>query len=263
MKKLNLIIVFLATFLGNNAFAQEAKSTMNDGSTNLQIFYDFGKDRKCVTTTVEGFYNDPWGNTFFFVDHDYPTKKNDDASKGITGTYWEIARCLNFWKTGKLGFLSLQLEYNGGAYRGYGINHSFLAGVDFFVHSDDFRNTFNFKLLYKGIVGQDAFPGKALPMQFTFVWGMQDLFNVKGLRFSGFADFWGEKHILYSDKSGALATAEQTNFVFISEPQLWYSVGQHFGCPNLNIGGELELSYDFGSSKGFWCRPCLGAKWVF
>ena len=51
--------------------------------------------------------------------------------------------------------------------------------------------------------------------------------------------------------------------MFISEPQLWYNVGRHFGCDNLNIGGEVELSYDFGTARGFWCRPCAGIKWVF
>lgn len=29
--------------------------------TNLQTFYDFGKDRGHVTTTLEGFYGDKWG----------------------------------------------------------------------------------------------------------------------------------------------------------------------------------------------------------
>ena len=44
--------------------------------TNLQMFYDFGKDRQFVTTTLEGFYNDNWGNTFFFIDHDFDFKGN-------------------------------------------------------------------------------------------------------------------------------------------------------------------------------------------
>lgn len=233
-----------------------------NAQTNIQMFYDFGNDRNCVTTTVEGFYGDKWGNTFFFLDHDYPVTKENGANQGITGTYWEIARCLNFWQDTKAGFVSLQVEYNGGAYRAYGINHAFLTGADFFVHSKDFKNTFNFKLLYKGILGQDNYDGKTLPMQFTFVWGMQDLFGLKGLRFSGFADIWGEKHMLFSDRKGN-NIFEQSNFVFISEPQLWYNVGQHFGCENLNLGGEVELSYDFGSTKGFKCRPCLGMKWVF
>lgn len=251
----------LATLLiSANASAQQG--TTGNGSTNLQTFYDFGKDRNCFTTTLEGFYSDPWGNTFFFVDHDYPTSKDAGANKGITGTYWEIARCFNFWQDSKLNFMSLQVEYNGGAYRAYPINHALLAGVDFFFHSQDFKNTFNFKLLYKGIAGQDG--NNKLPLQFTFVWGMQDIFGVKGLRFSGFADFWGEHHTLFTGNDGKpLALPETSDFVFISEPQIWYNVGQLFGCDNLNVGGELELSYDFGSSKGFWCRPCAGIKWVF
>ena len=48
-----------------------AALTVAKAQTNIQVFYDFGKDRKHVTTTVEGFYNDKWGNTFFFVDHDF------------------------------------------------------------------------------------------------------------------------------------------------------------------------------------------------
>ena len=97
--------------------AQGAKA-----QTNLQVFYDLGSDRQCVTTTLEGFYNDNWGNTFFFVDHDYPVSK--DQNDHINGTYWEIARCFNFWQDSPLNFLSLQLEYNGGAYRGYDIKHA-------------------------------------------------------------------------------------------------------------------------------------------
>lgn len=260
MKKIVILVVFAALMCGN-AFAQEEekKQTMFNGSTNLQLFYDFGKDRKFITSTIEGFYSDPWGNTFFFIDHDYPLSKSDDANKSITGSYWEIARCLNFWQNSKANFLSLQVEYNGGAYRGYSINHSFLVGADFFVHSKDFKNTFNFKLLYKRIAGQTS----NVPVQFTVVWGMQDLFDLKGLTFSGFADIWGEKHMLYTDKRGKSMAPQESPVVFISEPQLWYSVGQHFGCPNLNVGTEIELTYDFGTCQGFWCRPCLGLKWVF
>ena len=51
--------------------------------------------------------------------------------------------------------------------------------------------------------------------------------------------------------------------IFITEPQLWYNVGKHLGCENLNIGTEIELSNNFGSTNGFKCRPCLGAKWIF
>ena len=164
MKTLNLYIMkktvlsLLGVFaLGVSALAAEG-STMFNGSTNLQVFYDFAGDRQCVTTTLEGFYSDPWGNTFFFVDHDYApigSKLNpkdqplNPPMKFISGTYWEIARCLNFWQNTAMAPFSLQLEYNGGVYSAYGINHAFLAGVDYFLHSDDFKNCFNFKLLYK------------------------------------------------------------------------------------------------------------------
>ena len=249
MKKLILVAVSAAAML----FAQGAKA-----QTNLQIFYDFGPDRQHVTTTLEGFYNDNWGNTFFFIDHDFNTRDSKDKVYAPSGTYFEIARCLNFWQESALAPLSFQVEYNGGVYNGYTINSAFLVGLDYFVHSADFSNTFNFKVLYKKI----TYTTQKAPLQFTFVWGLQDLFGVKGLRFSGFADFWWEDHTLFADHNGAIIPAT-SHTVFISEPQLWYNIGQHFGCDNLNIGGELELSYDFGTSKGFWARPCAGLKWVF
>lgn len=239
------------------------------GQTNLQTFYDFGSDRGHFTTTLEGFYADGWGNTFFFVDYDY---NNRDANKKVfapNGTYFEIARCLNFWQNSAVAPLSLQVEYNGGVYSAFTVNNAFLFGVDYFLHSQNFANTLNIKVLYKNInfnggVNLDGSDMNSdIPLQFTLVWGLQDLFGVKGLRFSGFADFWWEDHKLFSDHNGALAVPEDSKFVFISEPQLWYNVGQHFGVPNLNIGTEIELSYDFGACKGFWVRPCIGTKWVF
>lgn len=249
MKKVFLMAVTSAALL----FAQGAKA-----QTNLQIFYDFGSDRQHVTTTLEGFYNDNWGNTFFFIDYDYNGKDVNNKNVSPSSTYFEIARCLNFWQASKLGGLSLQVEYNGGLGLGYGVNHAFLGGFDYFLHSADFNNTFNIKVLYKKILGAT----QQVPLQFTLVWGLQDLFGVKGLRFSGFADFWWEDHTLFTDHKGDILP-EVSRVVFISEPQLWYNIGQHFGCDNLNIGGELELSYDFATAKGFWARPCLGVKWVF
>ncbi len=260
---------FAAVAFATIALAQGVKA-----QTNFQTFYDFAGDRGHVTTTLEGFYGDKWGNTFFFIDYDYKNKV-DDKVVSPNGTYFEIARCLNFWQESKIGAFSLQVEYNGGIYNAYSINNAFLVGVDYFLHNSDFSNTFNFKLLYKHInyAGARDFDGdklkSKLPLQFTFVWGMQDLFGVKGLRFSGFADFWGERHLVapVTDDEAASyrdwAEGKYVDFVFISEPQIWYNVGQFFGCENLNVGGEVELSYDFGSGKGFHARPCAGFKWVF
>ena len=264
-----LFFVALATL----ALAQGAKA-----QTNLQVFYDFGKDRGHVTTTLEGFYNDNWGNTFFFIDYDYKGLTADGKNITPSSTYFEIARCFNFWQNVPvLNGFSLQLEYNGGlllgseqnlldgSFTGYGINHCLLAGVDYFIHSKDFKNTLNLKVLYKKILGATS----KVPMQFTAVWGLQDLFGLKGLRFCGFADFWWQDQFLFPWADSPLTgyrdylNGSATSVTFISEPQLWYNVGQHFGVDNLNIGGEVELSCNFGTLKGFRVRPCAGIKWVF
>ena len=238
MSKKLLVAAVAALALGATVHAQ----------TNFQTFYDFG--RKHFTTTLEGFHQDNWGNTFFFIDYDY---NNRDGNKVISSnnTYFEIARCLNFWGDSALAPLSLQVEYNGGFgtwgnlngapgvdYGAFPVNSAFLFGVDWFLHSGDFNNTLNLKLLYKRFVG---LPSK-IPLQFTAVWGLQDLFGLGGLRFSGFVDFW----------------CEHDNLVVLSEPQLWFQVFDH-----LNIGGEVELSYNFAGMNGFHVMPCIGTKWVF
>ncbi len=240
-KKPLLAVAFAALAFGFTAKAQ----------TNLQTFYDFGRDRDHFTTTLEGFYNDNWGNTFFFIDYDYNAKDDKKVNQAPSGSYMEIARCLNFWQDSPLAPLSLQVEYNGLV----GVNQNFLFGVDYFLHNTDFSNTFNFKVLYKTF---SAGAESDVPLQFTFVWGMQDFLGVEGLRFSGFADIWGEKVVNFMEQD-----LKEKNFVFISEPQLWYNIGRHFGCDNLHIGTEVELSVNFAGYDGFVARPCLGTKWVF
>ena len=231
----------LAVVIATLAFSLTAKA-----QTNFQTFYDLG--RKHFTTTLEGFHMDNWGNTFFFIDYDY---NNVDGKTIVSpgNTYFEIARCLNFWQDSSLAPFSWQVEYNGGfglaanaptygTGSGFPVNSAFLTGVDWFLHSKDFKNTLNLKLLYKYFVN---LPSK-VPMQFTAVWGCQDLFGLSGLRFSGFVDFW----------------CEYNNLVILSEPQIWYQVFDHF-----NIGGEVELSYNFAGMTGFHVLPCVGTKWVF
>ena len=216
--------------------------------TNFQTFYDLG--RKHFTTTLEGFHTDNWGNTFFFIDYDY-NNKDGKTIVSPNNTYFEIARCWNFWGDTALAPFSLQMEYNGGFgtwgnlsgmpgtdYGAFPVNSAFLAGVDWFIHSGDFKNTLNLKVLYKYFV---KLPSK-VPMQFTAVWGCQDLFGLNGVRFSGFVDFW----------------CEGNNLVVLSEPQLWIQLFDHF-----NVGSEVELSYNFAGMVGFHVLPCIGTKWVF
>ena len=246
MKKVFILGAIATLFLAQGAKAQ----------TNFQTFYDFGRGH--VTTTLEGYYGDKWGDTFFFVDYDYNHPKDAAGKKtyGVSGSYFEIARGINFWQDTALKSLSAHVEYNGGV--GFG-SANFLFGVNYFLHNADFSNTFTFELMYKTFNGTAS---SDIPLQFTIVWGMNNLFGVNGLKFSGFADIWGENTpYWYGDKNPL--EAEEGKFIFLSEPQLWYNVGKLFGMDNLHIGTEIELSYNFAGCSGFYCRPCLGTKWVF
>ena len=61
--KLTLVMAILAIM-----FIAPAKAK---AQVNAQLFYDFGSDRKFVTLTLEMFKQDKWGNTYFFIDHDF------------------------------------------------------------------------------------------------------------------------------------------------------------------------------------------------
>ena len=245
MKK-TLSILVLMIFMGLG-FASKAQ--------NIQVMYDFGGERQYVTTTLEMYKPDKWGNTFFFVDI-YHNGKNHPGNFGPMGTYMEVERGLNFWQNSKLKDLSAHVEYAGGLgvippALGYNINNAWMFGAEYCFHTEDYRNTLTVYAMYKTIAKTE----QSVPLQFSVVWGMQDIFNVKGLRFNGFADLWWQEN--YSLKS---------QFTFITEPQLWYNVGQFFNCPNLNIGGEVEISYNFTGNKlpdKFYVNPCLGVKWNF
>jgi len=98
MKKIfSLAVLFLFTVAG---FSQ-----------NVQLHYDFGhsfyKDltnRMSVTTTVEMFKTDKWGNNYFFVDIDY-------QKDGVMGAYWEISREMNLTANKQW---AAHVEYDGG-----------------------------------------------------------------------------------------------------------------------------------------------------
>jgi len=215
-------------------------------SQNLQIHYDFGKDRKFVTSTVEMFKPDKWGSTFFFVDMNY------DAGNGktISLAYWEIARAI---KLGKSKF-SAHAEYNGGFgqfksglnYFPYPIKDAWLAGFEYGLNNADFTRGITFQVLGKYILDKDE------SFQLTTVWYIYML--NKKVKFSGFADFWREENELI-DKEGFPA---ETKYVFLTEPQLWYNFNE-----NISVGSEIELSSNFSGNKGFMVNPTLAAKWNF
>ncbi|MEA4850715.1 MAG: DUF5020 family protein [Paludibacter sp.] len=210
--------------------------------TNLQFHYDFGKNRNYVTTTLEMFKPDKWGNTFFFVDFDYNMGEQNHPSSA----YMEIARCLKFWN----GPVSLHVEYNGGlgTFNAAGtefafpINNAYLVGLDYGLNNADFSKTLNIKALYKHIAGKQE------SAQLTAVWGLH--FLNRKVSFTGFADLWLEDNTFGLNNT--------TSTVFISEPQLWYNFGEHF-----SVGTEVEIATNFAGVEGVKVCPTLGAKWNF
>lgn len=209
---------------------------------NVQLHYDMGKDRGYLTSTVEMFKPDNWGNTFLFVDMDY----NVGDVKGVSLAYFEIARVL---KLGKSPF-GLHAEFNGGFGQfkagefggAYTINNAWLGGLDYSWNNADFSRGFSLKVLYKNIRHKhDA------SFQLTGVWYANCLKNK--ISFTGFADFWREDNMFLDKK---------TEYVFLAEPQLWFNATKNF-----SLGTEFEFSNNFGGMEGFNVMPTVAAKWTF
>ena len=217
MKKLIFLFLVAATFVAK--------------SQNLQVHYDLGEDREYITTTFEMFKVDKWGNTFTFIDFDHHS--NDKET--ISLAYWEIARTL---KLGKTPF-SFHGEYNGGMATGFDIKDCWLGGLDYSWNNKDFSKGFSAKVLYKYIDGiEDA------SFQLTGVWYMH--FLNRKVSFTGFVDFWKERK-----------DWQNTDYVFLTEPQLWYNFNKHF-----SLGSEVEISNNFVTDK-VKIMPTVAAKWNF
>ena len=211
---------------------------------NLQVLYD--TNRGCVTSTFEMFRPDAFGSTFCFVDMDYSPKS--------VGAYTEISRELCFWQDSEWNWLSVHAEFNGGLNTAVGsFNNAWLLGLTYSGHTADFSKTWSVTASYKAIPGTIGLKGQKQPhnFQLTGVWGISFLNG--WCSFSGFADLWREAR-----------SWQGTNFIFISEPQLWVNLNNIKGWENINlsVGGEVELSNNF-VAKGFNVMPALGAKWTF
>lgn len=232
MKRFFVSTLFVVAFLTLNA-------------QNIQLHYDLGKDRQMLTTTVEMFKPDKWGNTFFFIDFDYGGKAAN--VNGVSLAYWEIAREIKIWEAP----VAIHAEYNGGIFRtstfAAELNNSYLVGPSVTFNNEDFSRVLTLMGMYKYI--QDS---EDASFQLTAVWGLH-FFNRK-LSFTGFVDFWKQDNVLF-DSEGNMSTGE---FVLLSEPQLWYNVNENFSA-----GGEIEISSNFAGNKGFMVNPTLGLRWTF
>jgi hypothetical protein len=218
MKKLFLALFFVSLFGALSA-------------QNVQLHYDMGKDRGHLTSTVEYFGVDKYGSTFFFTDMDY-----DGKNGGVNLAYWEIARTLKFWKAP----IEAHVEYNGGTKVGVGsFKNAYLTGVSYPLPIKG--GSYTIKALYK----YTEKVTNSADMQITGVW-FTPLFKGK-LTFNGFFDIWSEG--LGNDDS---------KWVFIAEPQLWFNISKHFA-----VGGELEISNNFIYGKdGMQFMPTLGVKYT-
>ncbi len=234
MKKILTIIALLFVSGGTLSYAQ-----------NLQLHYDLRNslyglgDRNFLTSTVEMFKADRWGDTFFFVDLDY------NGDKGIGTAYWEIARNLKFWQAP----VAIHLEYNGGLTYDYVFGNAFLVGAAYAWDSPTFDEGFSVSLNYKYI--QKTMDDQPHSFQLTAVWYLNFVDGL--LSFTGFADFWKE-------------TTATGSYIFLAEPQFWVNFNKIKGIPsdfNLSLGTEVELNTNFVGKEGFYAIPTIGAKWTF
>lgn len=236
VKRLSVIFGFMAMLMTLPA--------LRISGQNVQLHYDFG--RNCATSTVEMFRPDGGGSTFFFVDMDYSPK--------VSGAYFEISRELNFWQESKVNWLSVHVEYNGGLNTAAGsFNNAWLGGLTYSGHSEDWSKTWSLSAMYKAIPGTVGINGRpqVSNFQITGVWNL-DFFN-HWLSFNGFFDFWREAR-----------PWQGTEFIFMTEPQLWVNLRNIKGWEkiNLSLGTEVELSANF-VDKGFHAMPTIAAKWTF
>jgi hypothetical protein len=238
MKRILIFFVFVTTLLSVNA-------------QNIQLHYDFGEGRKLFTSTVEMFRPDSWGSTFFFIDMDYSSDARD-VDNGVSLAYWEIARSFKWNENQKF---QPRVEYNGGVLKldGEGtpfipIENCYLAGVERTFASADFSKILTLQANYKNIKNKED-----ASFQLTAVWTIQMLEGK--LTFTGFADFWKEEMAVWYDAQGN--QKENTDFRFLSEPQLWFNASK-----NLSLGTEIELSNNFVADE-FKVMPTLGVKYTF
>ncbi len=211
MKKIFLLLLLLLFAI--KIYAQE-----------LQLHYDFLKDRQYLTGTFEIFKPDKLGSTFMFTDINF-----DRHNGGASLAYFEIARKFNIPNNAIEG-LNAHIEYNDGFLMtntavpaAFPINYSVLGGMGFPVKMGNF--TLNTSYLYKYIQGSNGIDG-----QFTAVWFHNFANNKFTLR--GFLDVWSQPK-LWSDKNKKMA-------VLLTEPQFLYNITPHF-----SVGSEVEISKNF------------------
>ncbi len=199
-------------------------------SQNLQLHYDYAKDREYFTSTLEFYRPDDRGATFWFVDFDY----NELGNRSASLAYWEIARYFNL--SLKKG-LSATIQFNDGIAPWGRLGHIWLAGLAHPINLGAI--SISTELLYRS-----SYLSKGSDAQLTFVYSF-DFLGGKG-HLTGFADIWSEAKTKRSNKT----------IVFLSQPQVWFEL-----LNNIYIGGEARISQNFLPQKGLQLYTTIGVKW--
>lgn len=197
-------------------------------SQNFQTHYDFGKDRKYVTTTFEMFKPDEFGSTFMFIDFDF----NHQTEKSISLMYMEISR---YFKISGFDLFEPTIQYNDGIVGTNKLGPVWLLGIKRRINNPILN--FNLDLLFRN----DSFSNRK-DAQITLSWF--EVYN-QNITFCGFIDIWS---------SGF----DNKKVVFLSEPQIWYNVWNQ-----LHIGSEIEISKNFIDDNKVIINPTLALKWNF
>ena len=80
INKFNQFIIQTSSFMRKVIFALLMLCAVSSQAQNLQVMYDFGNGRQNVTSTLEMFKPDKWGNSFFFVDMEFNGANHQPSS---------------------------------------------------------------------------------------------------------------------------------------------------------------------------------------
>ncbi|MBQ0016315.1 MAG: DUF5020 family protein [Bacteroidales bacterium] len=223
---------------------------------NIRETYSFGREHP--VTAFELVSTDRWGSTYMISNLFHPLNTDSHTS---TGFYTEIERELNFWHGTAFDAWSLHLEWNGGQFA----TNTLLVGTQYLIHNTDFSNMVALGLYYRQPVGGH---NASVPVQFSIIAVFHNIFGVTGLHFKDITDFYGNHTVWTVD-----GKEKETHASLFNLFELWYNVGRHFDCPNLNIIGSLELGVnnegayhtgiDFMKNEGLTATTSLGIRWDF
>jgi hypothetical protein len=202
-------------------------------SQNLQLHYDFGKNRNFFTTTLEILKEDKIGFTYLFIDFYY----NSEDAKGISFAYWEISR---YFKIPGLKKLAATIQYNDGTTSRGPLGKVWLIGIYYPINLGFI--TMGTNILYRYDRNSDS-----PDFQITLAW-FKPLANKKIL-FKGFLDIWTKDDS--PDKS-------VKSIVILAEPQLWFNLNKWIA-----IGGEIEITRNLLPGENWGIKPTIAIKWTF